>query len=204
MPCVDFEFDADAVASAYRTNAPGYAATYADHLETNPFDRAVLSRLLATVRADGLVLDAGCGPAQAAAFAEARGLRAVGLDLTREMLLEARSRTAGPLVQGDLRALPFAARTFDAVIAWFSLLHLPMSAMPAALADIRRLMRPGAPLVVALHGARFGESLEWSAYTVDELATLLRAAGFTDVVGRTRPPAPGENPVTKVIVSGLR
>jgi SAM-dependent methyltransferase len=204
LSTVDFEFDAEAVAAAYAADAPGYAARYADHIEANDFDRAVLSHLLAGVPNDGLVLDAGCGPAQAAAFAEARGLRAVGFDLTHAMLLEARARGRGALVQGDLRALPFASGSFDAAITWFSLLHLPTSAMPSALGDLRRVLRPRAPLIVSLHGARFGDSLEWSVYRAHELATLLRAAGFVEVIARTRPPAPGENAVPKVIASGVR
>jgi SAM-dependent methyltransferase len=202
---MDFEFDAAAVADAYGPDAARYAATYAHHLEDNAFDRAVLSSVLRTVPADGLVLDVGCGPAQAAAFAEARGLRSVAFDLTAEMLSEARSRMRGLLVQADMRALPFAPRSCDAVIAWFSLLHLPTSAVPGALADIRRVMRAGAPLVVALHGERFGEaSVGWNAYSATALAALLCDAGFSEIIARTRGPEPGENPVTKVIVSGVR
>jgi SAM-dependent methyltransferase len=202
---MDFEFDAAAVADAYAADAAGYAARYSDHLETIDFDRIVLSHILATVPQDALVLDAGCGPAQAATFAEARGMRAVGLDLTHAMLLEARRAVHGPLVQGDLRALPFAPHSFDAVIAWYSLLHLPATAMPDALADIRRVLRPRGPVVVALHGERFGdESVGWSAYSANELATMLREAGFVEVIARTRPPEPGENPVPKVIASGVR
>jgi SAM-dependent methyltransferase len=202
---MDFEFDAAAVADAYAADAAGYAGRYRDHLEAIDFDRSVLSNILATIPQNALVLDAGCGPAQAAMFAEARGLRAVGLDLTHAMLREAQRAVRGPLVQGDLRALPFAPRSFDAVVAWYSLLHLPAAAMPHALADIRRVLRPGRPVVVALHGARFGdESVGWNAYSAGELAALLRAAGFGEVIARTRPPEPGENQVTKVIASGVR
>jgi ubiquinone/menaquinone biosynthesis C-methylase UbiE len=121
------------------------------------------------------------------------------------MLEAARGRVDAPLVQGDLRALPCATRSFDAVIAWYSLLHLPRSAMPGALADIRRVMRLRAPLVVALHSQRFGESdVEWSAYTANELGRLLVNAGFNDVVARTRPPQPHEYQVVKVVASGVR
>lgn len=202
---MEFEFDAAAVAVEYGANAADYAATFSDNLETNDFDRAVLMHVLASVPADGLVLDAGCGPAQGAAFVAARGLRAIGLDLTQEMLEAARERVTAPLVRGDLRALPFANASFDAVLAWYSLLHLPTSSMPGALAGIRRVMRVGAPLVIAMQGGRSGESAtQWSDYSASEVTAFLVAAGFVDVVTRTRPPRPHEYQVTKIIASAVR
>jgi ubiquinone/menaquinone biosynthesis C-methylase UbiE len=202
---MDFEFDAAAVAAGYASDAEQYAAQHGDTIESTDFDRIVVARLLADVPPGGLVLDAGCGPGPAALFSERRGFAAVGLDLTREMLEVARERVDAPVVQGDLRALPFATRCFDAVIAWYSLLHLPRSAMPGALDDIRRVMRLGAPLIVALHSKRFGESgVEWSASTANELGRLLVDAGFNDVIARTRTPQPHEYQVVKVVASGVR
>jgi ubiquinone/menaquinone biosynthesis C-methylase UbiE len=202
------DFDATAVVAQYGPVAMQYADVHGDNLETHDFDRAVLTRALADTSPDRLVLDAGCGPAQCAAFVEARDGSAIALDLTPGMLKVARRRVRAPLVCGDLRALPFADCSFDAVMAWFSLLHLPRASMPDALIGIRRVMRVGAPLVVALQGGTGdvtdGTAASWCAYTATEIAGLLDAAGFNSVVTGSRPPRPHEYQATKVIASAIR
>jgi ubiquinone/menaquinone biosynthesis C-methylase UbiE len=124
------------------------------------------------------------------------------------MLEVARRRVRASLVRGDLRALPFADGSFDAVMAWYSLLHLPRASMPDALTDLRRMMRSGAPLVLALQGGTRdvteGTGPSWCEYAATEVAGLLSAAGFNDVETHTRPPRPHEYPATKVIASAVR
>ncbi len=201
-------FDPATVAAEYGPLATRYAEEFGDTVETEEFDRAVLTHVLAGATAGGLVLDAGCGPAQCAAFVEARGYRAIALDVTPEMLEVARHRVQAPPVRGDLRSLPFASRSFDAVMAWFSLLHLPRTAMPDALTGIRRVMRVGAPLAIALQGGTRdmtdGAGPSWCEYTGTEVARLLNATGFSSVVTRSRPPRPHEYQATKVMASAVR
>lgn len=50
----------------------------------------------------------------------------------------------------DAQAIPFPAEQFDAVIANFMLYHVPDR--PRALAEIRRVLRPGGPLYAATNG----------------------------------------------------
>ena len=95
------------------------------------------------------VLDAACGTGRALpVLREAVGPdgTVVGIDLTAEMLGETVGRgrrTLAGLVRGDVQALPFAAGTFDAVLAAGLVSHL---AEPEA--GLRELGR------VAAHGAR--------------------------------------------------
>ena len=67
------------------------------------------------------VLDAGCGAGTFALELARRSYRLCGIDLSPEMLAVARGRVkdaglALPLVRGDILALPFARRSFDAVL----------------------------------------------------------------------------------------
>lgn len=69
------------------------------------------------------VLDHGAGTGAASAAAAAAGARVVAVDIAPGMLLEGRaSRPPGAV--GDAEALPFRSRSFDVVIAAFSLNHL--------------------------------------------------------------------------------
>jgi len=79
----------------------------------------------AQVESGMTVLDVGCGPGYVSAAAVERGARAIGLDFSSEMLAIARDKFPGiEFREGDAQNLPFADRTFDRVLANFSLLHL--------------------------------------------------------------------------------
>jgi SAM-dependent methyltransferase len=88
------------------------------------------------------VLDVGCGPGGYLAALD-RGLRAVGVDLSPGMAREATAHA--PALVGDAASLPFADATFDRVLAPHMLYHCPD--IDAAVADLRRVLRPGGVLV---------------------------------------------------------
>jgi SAM-dependent methyltransferase len=81
----------------------------------------------------------------------------VGLDLSEAMLAVARARlkAAGlqaPLVRGDVAAVPFARGSFGGALCMDSLLPLLLDDdMAAALAALRRSLRPGGVLVAEIY-----------------------------------------------------
>ena len=103
----------------------------------------------ARVRAGARVLDVATGPGYVAARAAERGAEAVGLDLSDAMLAHARARNDGiELVRGDATALPFAAGSFDAVVAAFVLLHLGRPELAAA--EAARVLVPGGRVAMSV------------------------------------------------------
>ncbi|MCZ2815202.1 class I SAM-dependent methyltransferase [Modestobacter sp. VKM Ac-2984] len=111
------------------------------------FERAVAEL---GVQPDDAVLDAACGTGRALPVLRAAtgpaGLL-VGLDLTAEMLAEARRRGRGELawlVGGDVTRLPFADRSFDVVFASGLVSHLPDP--DAGLRELARVAADGARL----------------------------------------------------------
>lgn len=104
------------------------------------------------------VLDVACGTgALTREFARRGPARVVGLDYTPEMLDVARERAEGagsdgrratPIeyVQGDAMALPFGGRSFDVVSIAFGIRNVEEP--ERALAEFRRVLRPGGRLVV--------------------------------------------------------
>jgi TDG/mug DNA glycosylase family protein len=116
-------------------------------------DAAALRRLreLADALPEGaLVADLGCGPGWFAERLRRRGHSVVGLDVSGAML--AAARAASPrarLVRGDLARLPFARSTLDGVWAKNSYIHLPFRQLPPALAELHRVLRPGARVTLS-------------------------------------------------------
>jgi ubiquinone/menaquinone biosynthesis C-methylase UbiE len=114
----------------------------------------------AVVRPGARVLDVACGPGDATAAADARGARAVGVDVAEAMVRLARHRHRDlPFLLASAEALPLASGSFDAVLAGFLVHHLaePVRVMR----EFARVLAPGVasrwPLGTSLSGAR------WSA-----------------------------------------
>ncbi|HLB26604.1 MAG TPA: class I SAM-dependent methyltransferase [Dehalococcoidia bacterium] len=102
----------------------------------------LLSRLDLPPRARVLDMATGTG-ALALRLARRDGFRVTGADITRPMLLQAATRANGRLdpVECTAEASPFADGAFDAVV--FSYLLRYVADVPATLAGLARLVRPG-------------------------------------------------------------
>ena len=108
-------------------------ASYYDCLFTTVFYQAIHQRLLEYVelKENASILDLGCGTGRlmdrlAAKFPT---MRAIGLDLSPSMLIEARTRNQYRdrliFVSGRAESLTFADEQFDAVFCTISFLHYP-------------------------------------------------------------------------------
>ena len=92
----------------------------------------------------GRLLDVGCGGgSHMLAFAEA-GWAPVGVDVSEEQLRLARGRGC-EVVRAAAERLPFGDASFDAAVSMWT--HTDVEDFPAALCEIARVLRPGAPLV---------------------------------------------------------
>ncbi len=208
-PSVDREVPvadgADARDARVRATYGAVAETYADRLSAElddlAFERWLLDRVAA--HADGgPVVEVGSGPGHVTAYLAAAGADARGLDLTPEMVEEARRRHPGVRYDvGDLRRLmrPETAPGWRAVLGWYSLIHLAESELPAALMALIRPLEPGGLLVLALHaGDQVTHVTEWFDAEVPPLdfvfhdpatiVALFKAAGLTDVEWYVRGP----------------
>ncbi len=110
------------------------------------------------------------------------------------MVAEARRRYPGGTYQvGDLRQLirPSTHDGWGAVLAWYSLIHLAGSELPAAIAALVRPLRSDGWLVLALHaGAEVRTVTDWFGHEVDldfvlhdraDIVAVVERAGLVDV-----------------------
>jgi hypothetical protein len=126
------------------------------------------------------------------------------------MVAEARRRFPGPTFEvGDLRRLmrPAASSGWAAVVAWYSLIHLAGSELPAAVTALARPLLPGGWLVLALHaGAEVRHLAEWFGQAVEldvvlhepqSVVAVVERAGLRDVEWYLRGPLPGRGETTQ-------
>jgi SAM-dependent methyltransferase len=80
---------------------------------------ALIGRTIGGAR-PGRVLDIACGAGRHARAFEALGYSVIGLDLSRILLTRAREVSRAPLVQGDIRWLPFRPGSADLTVNLFT------------------------------------------------------------------------------------
>jgi cyclopropane fatty-acyl-phospholipid synthase-like methyltransferase len=93
----------------------------------------------------GHLLDLGCGAGEPFArwFIE-RGWQVTGVDFSAQMLeIAGRAVPKMKTIAGDMTEVDFSEESFDAVIAVYSLFHVPRAKHPALFQSIQRWLRPG-------------------------------------------------------------
>ncbi len=109
---------------------------------------------LLRVQAGSRVLELGCGAAAGARWLRARGVRAVGLDVSARMLQHSRrldddTGTVVPVVQGHAGQLPFRSDTFDVVATAYGALPFVADA-GSVLAEVERVLARGGRAVLGI------------------------------------------------------
>jgi SAM-dependent methyltransferase len=96
------------------------------------------------------LLEIGCGPGANVWFMAREGFRVSGIDCSPTAIRKARERLANEGLSADLRVgdnavLPWPDNTFDGVLENVSLYCNGSQSIRAALAEVRRVLKPGAP-----------------------------------------------------------
>lgn len=181
--------DVDEQRQTVRSGYDAMAATYDAQRSASPAANEGLAALRESLPDDPRVLDLGCGAGKGPLqfFPDER---AVGLDFSAEQLQLASERTDAALVKGDMTALPFAADSFDAVTAFYSVIHLPIEDHADCYAAVERVLRPDGEFLFSIGDDWTGENddwldsgagMAWSFPPMAETERLLESAGLTVV-----------------------
>jgi len=185
--------------TSYDAVAEEYVRRIFDELQHKPMDCRLLDRFAAAIQEAGTVCDLGCGPGHVARYLDARGVKVIGIDLSTGMIEQARQLNPGiAFQQGNMLALDVEDEAWAGVVAFYSIIHIPRDEVVRALIEIKRTLRPGAPLLLAFH---IGEevthldelwdipiSADYAFFQPVEMAGYLRAAGFVIEEVIERPP----------------
>ncbi len=145
-----------------------------------------------------VVLDLGCGTGRLGELLAER-CRVIGLDVSPGMLAAAARRLGGRvrLVRGSVFRLPVADTSVDGAVSGFVLRNL--DGLPAAFAELARVLRPGAPIALVditeprgrLAGRLFDAYFSWAAPALGSLVGRRQAYGYLARSLAQLPP-PGE------------
>ncbi len=152
----------------------------------------------AQLRSGEAVLDVGCGTGELTLRAKQRvgaAGRVCGIDAAPQMIGVARRKAQRAGVEIDFRlepieAMTFPDQTFDVVLSSLMMHHLPDDLKPRALAEIKRVLKPGGRVLIA----DMKRPTDWLGrqlmrvlmhghvqHGAQDLPALLGAAGFTSI-----------------------
>lgn len=147
-----------------------------------------LGELLASVPAGARVLELGCGTGARSTPELAARFRLVGVDISPVSLAAARRNLPdAAFVCADMATLGFRPESFDAVAAFYSIIHLPREEHATLFGAIASWLKPGGRFVASL-GARdnpdgteadwLGVPMYWSHFDSATNLRLLEEAGL--------------------------
>ena len=156
----------------------------------DPLALAALEDLASLLPSGAAVLDLGCGAGvPVTRWLADRTFAVTGVDVSARQLDLARKKVpAGTFLKADMTELTFAPESFDAAVAFHSIIHVPRAEQPALLEKIHRWLRPEgvflATMSVSENEGReedwegWGAPMVWSHYDGEANVAMLRGVGF--------------------------
>ena len=195
MPAQNSADPAVAVAATYDRLAPHWTA-WADSVQP-PLRMEYVADLLQYLPDGAKVVELGCATGLPVGAALADRSRYHGVDGSAGMVAAARENVpGGSFEQADMRVVEFEGASLDAVVAFFSIVHVPREDHEALFAKIGQWLKPGGWFVGSLAnrddpGSVLEEWLNeepmyWSTFDAATNLNLLQAAGFEIVDSRIR------------------
>ena len=192
------------VARSYDTIAETHAA-WASTVRTDERVRYT-AELIERLPAGAAVLELGCGTGIPTTRALAEHFAVTGVDIAaRHVELARQNVPSAQFIHADMAALDVAPASFDAVAAFYSIIHLPREEHAGLLLRIAGWLRPGG-LLVATMGAGaepgdiepdwLGAPMYWSHYDSATNRALVEQAGLYILSAREETAEEDGQPVT--------
>jgi 2-polyprenyl-3-methyl-5-hydroxy-6-metoxy-1,4-benzoquinol methylase len=121
-------------------------------LDLSNYGFAQIERAVAFVKQKGVALDVGCGAGRCLDLLARHRFRTEGIDLSTAMIALARERhPEARLSYADIRRWELP-RSYDLIVAWDSIWHVPLSQQEAVLTKLCRGLSPGGVIVFTTVG----------------------------------------------------
>lgn len=134
------------------------------------------------------LLELGCAAGLLTTDQLAAHLTLTGVDISPNQLALARQRLPhATWIQGDMTAVSFAPASFDGVVAFYSIIHVPRAEQPALFVKIATWLRPGGLFVATFTATAaqsgyeadwLGAPMFWSGYDTTTNVRLIKEAGL--------------------------
>lgn len=191
--------------------AAGYDAVADEHAEWAQRTRRAERRkytniVLESLPAGADVLELGCGAGLPTTRRLTERFTVTGVDISQRNVELARTNAPSATIrQADMTELSFPPASFDAVTAFYSLIHVPREEQPALLHTIASWLRPDGLLVATLGASDveagysedwLGAPMYWSTFDSRTSRQMVEDAGLEIISAREETEQEFGDPVT--------
>jgi len=164
-----------------------YYEQYSDELIQKPYDRNFLTRFISRINPHGKILDIGCcSTAQQARFFRDNDYKVTSIDLSKNCIETARQNFKNiDFRQMDMVEMDFESNTFDAINAFYSIIHIPDEKLNGLFSDFNKILKLNGVIAITVHAGDFYGYYDenetpvfYRTYTQDELKLYLDKCGF--------------------------
>lgn len=173
----------------YDKVAGHYVERIFNELDHKPLDRLLLDRFAESIGSTGRICDLGCGPGHVTNYLHQHGANVFGIDLSSAMVDQARQLCPGiEFKTGNMLSLELEPESLAAIVAFYSIIHVPRDEVVTALCEMQHVLEPGGRLLLAFHiGDEIVHLDEWWGESVsvdfvffqpEEMRNYLERAGL--------------------------
>ena len=139
------------------------------------------------------ILDVGCGAGvPVTEFLVQHGFEVTGIDFSEGMLALARRNVPrAKFIKKDMTEMDFQDNSFDGLVAFYSIIHVPREEHLPLFQCFHRILRPEGIMLLCLGpddweatAEYYGTNMFWSHYSPEESQQLVKKAGFQIIFGK--------------------
>jgi len=168
----------------------GYDVCAVDYSETRDLfkNQKYLEDLARELPVGAKVLDLGCGAGiPIDKFLLEKGYRVTGMDISSEQLnLAKQNLPDGEFIQSDMSEVNFPEDSFDAIVSFYAIFHIPREEHEDLLKKCFALLKKDGHLLVTMGASEWegtendfhGAKMFWSHYGKEKNIEMVKRAGF--------------------------
>jgi len=146
-----------------------------------------LDDLINKLRKGSSILDLGCGSGiPVDKYLLEHGFKVTGIDISTEQIKLAKEHLpSGDFFQKDMSQVDFAENTFDAIVSFYAIFHIPREEHQELLGNCYRMLKRDSYLLITMGSSDWvgseefhGTTMYWSHYGREKNVEMVKAAGF--------------------------
>jgi len=150
-------------------------------------NREELKIFVSLLPKNAMVLDVGCGAGvPVAKILIESGFEVTGIDFSKGMLKLARENVPkAKLIKEDIATLGFTKDSFDGLVAFYSIIHVPREKHRALFQSFYRVLKPNGVMLISMGSDEweaveeyYGTKMFWSHYRPRRSLQLVKSADF--------------------------
>lgn len=147
-----------------------------------------LNDLVKVLKKGSKILDIGCGSGVPIdKFLLEKGFDITGIDISDEQIrLAKQNLPKGDFIVGDMSQIQFPVESFDAIVSFYAIFHIPREKHLSLFKKIYKLLKPEGYILVTMGAGEWegmeedfhGTKMFWSHYGREKNIEIVKSAGF--------------------------